>query len=596
MRTPTKSELLSEKIRVAPERNCWSLQRVKRLLFFIQGLLAVTGTGVRAAEPTGPGQIAPPRFAVSLPAQLASGTTAGRIFLFIAPNAQNEPRFSSSASLFGFDAHGVTGGQTLPIDPATPGFPEASLGELAPGDYIVQAVFNVLTEFHRADGHVIWAHMDQWEGQNFARSPGNLFSEPQKIRIGADAPPEVVIRLEKTIPPIEVPADTDWVKRIKFQSPLLTRFWGRPMYLGATVLLPEGYGSHPGVRYPVVYIQNHFSLSPPFGFNPVPAADGKGSWARQCAEARSRNLPPPELPDGVTATGAYSNAETGAEFAQAWRAADFPRMILVTFQHPTPYFDDSYGINSPNCGPYGDAILQELIPELESRFRTIKSGYARVLTGSSTGGWGSLALQLYYPDFFGGAWAFSPDPVDFRLYYGGVDLYRDENAFVEKSAPGLAGGAAMCRRSSQRAAILGTQEGRFEWWKHTPAGPDGYPLPVWDLKTGKIDRAVVEAMRANNYDLREFLSRQWPQLGPKLVGKLHVCASAVDSFYSNFAVRLLDEFMQGTTNPHDSGSFTYGPPSSRHGWQPTTNAGLLQAIAAHISKQSPPPESLTWHY
>ena len=570
---------------------------MKRILVIVLGLLAAFEICARAAEPTGPRQITPPRFSVSLPAQLASGTTAGRIFLFIAPSAQTEPRFNSNASLFGRDAHDVTGGQTIAVDAATPGFPEKSLGELAPGEYFVQAVFNVLTEFRRADGHVIWAHMDQWEGQNFARSPGNLFSEPQKIRVGAGAPSDVVIRLEKTIPPIEVPADTAWVKRIKFQSPLLTKFWGRPMYLGATVLLPEGYESHPEARYPVVYIQNHFSLSPPFGFNPMPSADGKVSWGQQRAEARAKNLPPPELPAGATATGAYSNVETGTDFARSWTAADFPRMILVTFQHPTPYFDDSYGINSPNCGPYGDAIMQELIPELESRFRTIKGGYARVLTGSSTGGWGSLALQLYYPDFFGGAWAFSPDPVDFRLYYGGVDLYRDENAFVEKLTPGLEGGAAMNRRSSQRAAILGTQEGRFEWWKHTPVGPDGYPLHVWDLKSGKIDRAVVEAMRANNYDLREFLSRQWPQLGPKLVGKLHVYAAAVDSFYSNFAVRLLDEFMQGTAIPHYRGSFHYGPPSSRHGWQPITHAELLREIAQHISEQSPPTErSAAWHY
>ena len=570
---------------------------MRRILAVVCGFYVAVAIPASAAESAEAIQVPPPHFVVSLPTQLESSTIAGRIFLFVAPNAQAEPRFHSNASLFGRDAHDVTAGQRIPVDAATPGYPEKSLGDLAPGEYFVQAVFNLLTEFHRADGHVIWAHMDQWEGQNFARSPGNLFSEPQKIRVGADAPAEIVIRLEKTIPPIEVPADTTWVKRIKFQSLLLSKFWGRPMYLGATVLLPQGYETHPAVRYPVVYIQNHFSLSPPFGFTPTPATDGKVSWARQRAEARANSLPLPKLPPGATATGPYSNVETGAEFAQAWTSADFPRMILVTFQHPTPYFDDSYGVNSPNCGPYGDAIMQELIPELETRFRTIRANYGRVLTGSSTGGWGSLALQLYHPDFFGGAWAFSPDPVDFRLYYGGVDLYHDENAFVEKLTPGLEGGALMNRRSSQRAAILGTQESRFEWWKHTPVGPDGYPLPVWDLKTGKIDRAVVEAMRANNYDLREFLSRQWPQIGPKLVGKLHIYAAAVDSFYSNFAIRLLDEFMQGTANPHDRGSFQYGPPASRHGWQPITNAELLQEIARHIAERSPPAERPSaWHY
>jgi hypothetical protein len=289
--------------------------------------------------------------------------------------------------------------------------------------------------------------------------------------------------------------------------------------------------------------------------------------------------------------------DKGAGFSAAWQSADFPRMILVTFQHPTPYFDDSYGVNSPNCGPYGDAILQELMPALEARFRMIKAEYTRVLTGSSTGGWGSLALQLYYPEVFGGAWAFSPDPVDFRLYYGGVNIYADENAFIEKTTPGLEGGATMNRRSSQRAAVLGTQEGRFEWWKHTSVGPDGYPLPVWNLKTGKIDRAVVEAMRANNFDLREYLSRQWPHIGSKLVGKLHVYAAAVDSFYSNFAVRLLDEFMQATQNPHDAGSFQYGPPSSRHGWQPMTNVELLREIDRHIAARAPASaKPAAWHY
>ena len=566
-------------------------------LALVLGLAVALAPRAHAADSTD--ERHPSRFqlSVSLPARLEGAPVTGRLFVFVAPDALTEPRFNSKASLFGLDARNVSGGQRILVDAATPGYPEKSLGDLAPGEYVVQTVFNRLTEFHRADGHVIWAHMDQWEGQHFERSPGNLFSEPQKVRVGGAAPDEIFIRLERVIPPIEVPTDTSWVKRIKIQSRLLSKFWGRPMYLGATVLLPLGYESHPTVRYPVVFIQNHFSLSAPFDFNPVPGKNRKASWGRQRAEAAARNLPRPEAPPATPATGAYSNVETGAEFGESWLSADFPRMILVTFQHPTPYFDDSYGVNSPNCGPYGDAIMQELIPEFERQFRTLRAGYARVLTGSSTGGWGSLALQLYHPDFFGGAWAFSPDPVDFRLYYGGVNLYHDENAFVEKLDPGLEGGALMNRRSSQRAAILGTQEGRFEWWKHTPVGRDGYPLPAWDLKTGKIDKTVVEAMRANNYDLREFLSRQWPQIGPKLAGKLHVCAAAVDSFYSNFAVRLLDEFMQRTKNPHDPGSFQYGPPNSRHGWQPITNAELLREMARHISERAVSGEDPTaWHY
>ena len=77
-------------------------------------------------------------------------------------------------------------------------------------------------------------------------------------------------------------------------------------------------------------------------------------------------------------------------------------MIAVTFQHPTPYFDDSYAVNSVNVGPYGDAVMDELIPEVEKRFRVIREPYARILSGGSTGGWEAAALQIFHPDFFGG--------------------------------------------------------------------------------------------------------------------------------------------------------------------------------------------------
>ena len=552
---------------------------MKRCLATALGIIFAAAFYVKAATPTAGHENALQVSAV-LPATLAPEIKAGRLFIYFAPTAESEPRFQANTSLFGLDTPTVNAGQHLLVPATTAGAPEKTLRDLAPGDYYVQAVFNVLTKFHRADGHVIWAHMDQWEGQNFARSPGNLFSTPQKIHIGPNAPAAIVLQLENVITPIDVPADTAWVKRIKFQSALLSKFWGRPMYLGATILLPKGYDLHPDVHYPVVYIQNHFSIAPPFGFNPAAQSEGAKSSSRK----RSTSGDPGQV-------------DKGAGFSEAWQSTEFPRMMLVTFQHPTPYFDDSYGVNSPNCGPYGDAILQELLPALEARFRMIKAEYARVLTGSSTGGWGSLALQLYYPDVFGGAWAFSPDPVDFRLYYGGANIYADENAFVEKTTPGLEGGAMMNRRGSQRAAVLGTQEGRFEWWKHTSVGPDGYPLPVWDLQTGKIDRAVVDAMRANNFDLREYLSRQWAQIGSKLVGKLHVHAAAVDSFYSNFAVRLLDEFMQSTQNPHEAGSFHYGPPSSRHGWQPMTNVELLREIDRHIAARAPASaKPAAWHY
>lgn len=547
------------------------MKNLLRAIGFVSALFIGGGPGALRAAPEGSAGGGPLRFEVGLPATLSAPELRGRLFVFVARTNQTEPRLANS-SLFGRDVMAAKPGQVITLDATVAGAPEATLAELAPGDYYVQALFNIYSEFRRADGHTLWAHNDQWEGQNFARSPGNLHSEPQLVHLAAGGAGAIRLTVDHVIPPIVVPPDTAWVQRIKFESPRLTKFWGRPMYLGATVLLPRGYAENPGVRYPVVYIQGHFGLGAPFGFAERPEPDRKKAKA-----------PAPV----AAATVAARQAETGGDFSEAWMADEFPRVIAVTFQHPTPYFDDSYGVNSPNCGPYGDAIMQELIPALEQRYRMIREPYARVLTGNSTGGWGSLAMQIYYPESFGGVWATSPDPVDFRLYYGGVNIYEDDNAFVEKQGPGFEGGGLANRRGSQRAAILGMQDGRWEWWKHTPAGPDGYPLPVWDLATGQINHAVARQMRENNFDLREYLARNWPRIGPQLLGKLHVCAADTDAYYSHLAVKLLEEFMRSTRDPHDAGEFHYGPPGSHHGWSPLTNTELVRTIAKHIAGHAP---------
>jgi hypothetical protein len=181
------------------------------------------------------------RFEISFPASVHAEPITGRVFLFVSRGERGEPRFQPPAILLGTDVHALRLGETAAIDGATPGAPAHSLAEVPAGDYYVQAVLNVYTEFHRADGHVVWAHMDQWEGQQFNASPGNLISEPQKAHLDPGSGYNVKISLTKLLPPIEVPPDTEWVKRIKFQSKTLSQFWGHPIYIGATVLLPKGY-------------------------------------------------------------------------------------------------------------------------------------------------------------------------------------------------------------------------------------------------------------------------------------------------------------------------------------------------------------------
>ena len=120
--------------------------------------------------------------------------------------------------------------------------------------------------------------------------------------------------------------------------------------------------------------------------------------------------------------------EQAHQFYKEWTGPGFPRVLVVEIQHPTPYYDDSYAVNSANNGPYGDAIMRELVPEIERRFRGIGQGYARFTYGGSTGGWEAMAVQMFYPDDFNGAWVACPDPIDFRAYTV-IDLYKDENAY-----------------------------------------------------------------------------------------------------------------------------------------------------------------------
>ena len=323
------------------------------------------------------------KFEISFPAAAHADAITGRVFVMISKKDTPEPRmqaggYGDTSPIFASDVSALAAGQTTVIDGNTQGYPLRSLRDIPAGDYYVQALMNIYTEFHRADGHTIWAHMDQWEGQHFARSPGNIYSEVQKVHLDPGAGYAVKFSLTKVIPAVTVPADTAYVKHIKIQSDMLTKFWGHPMFIGAVVLLPKGYDVHPDAHYPVIYDEGHFSLGAPFGFTP-------------------ENEP---VPDAMRARLSDVNRETGYEFYQSWTSDSFPRMIAVTFQHPTPYFDDSYAVNSANNGPYGDALVKEMIPYLESHFRMIPKAYARVLTGGSTGGGNRSRVQVYLSRFF----------------------------------------------------------------------------------------------------------------------------------------------------------------------------------------------------
>jgi hypothetical protein len=540
---------------------------------------------------------APPslRFQVSFPASAHAEPITGRVFVVISNRETPEPRsqvgfWGDASPLFGADVDQLKPGQTAVIDGATLGYPPASLADIPAGDYYVQALMNVYTQCRRSDGHTVWVHLDQWEGQQFNRSPGNLYSEVQKVHLDPSAGYDLRLSLTKMIPPVEIPADTEWVKHIKIQSNMLTKFWGQPIYLGATVLLPKGYDTHPSVSYPVLYEQGHFGLGPPMRFT----THDEGSSERAKARLAQYNL------------------ETGYQFYQAWNSDSFPRMLIVTFQHPTPYFDDSYAVNSVNNGPYGDAILTELIPYLETHFRMIRKPYARVLSGGSTGGWESLALELYHPDFFDGTWTLYPDPISFE-HYQLVNIYKDDNSFFEPGHIWLRAWRPLMRTAegqvvttmsemSRLEAVLGSH-GRsaqqLEIWEavYGPVGNDGYPEPLWDKLTGKIDHSVADYMRDHGYDLTAYLKQNWSRIGPQLVGKIHLDVGDMDNFYLNLAVYDLQDFLKTTHDPHYEGSFEFGRPEKGHGWQSMTQENLIRTMSDHITRNAPAGENTAaWKY
>jgi len=527
------------------------------------------------------------KFEISFSSSAHTEPITGRVFVIISKDKEREPRlqagsWSESVPFFGLDVEDFKPGEVAVIDENVLGYPPKSLLEIPEGDYFVQGLVNIYTQFNRSDGHVIWAHMDQWEGQQFNESPGNLYSEVQSVHLDPEHGYTVELSLDKVIPPVEVPPDTDWVKHVKIQSRLLTEFWGNPIHIGAIVLLPKGYDEHPDVSYPVHYQQGHFSLRSPNGFRTEPPEDGD-RWGR-----------------------------SGYEFYKAWISEDFPRMFVVTIQHPCPYFDDSYAVNSANCGPFGDAIITELIPYLEENFRMIPEPYARVLSGGSTGGWESLALQVFYPDFFGGTWPHFPDPIDFR-YYILTNIYEDDNAFekdfgwltLERPFMRDVHGQVLVtmRELSQMEAVLGSK-GRsgqqLDIWQavYGPVGEDGYPKDIWDKLTGTIDHEVAEYFK-ENYDLVHILKRDWATLGPKLKGKLHIYCGDMDHFYLNEAVYELEEFLESTKDPYYEGTFGYGRPRKGHGWSPFDRATgeLERTMARHITQNAPRGENTSqWKY
>jgi hypothetical protein len=507
------------------------------------------------------------RFTISFPTSTSTEALDGRLLLLVSTDDKREPRFQISEDpntqqVFGIDVESMKPGQEATVDAKAFGYPVRSLSQIPPGEYWVQALLHRYETFRRSDGHTVKLPMDRGEGQQWNSAPGNLYSAPQKITINPAAAAAVKIILDKIIPQIEPPKETKYIKHVRIQSKLLTDFWGRPMHLGAHVLLPEGFDTHPNARYPLVVFHGHF----PSDF---------GGFREQPPDPNLK----PDYSERFKLAG-YNRIvqEEAHQFYRDWTGPNFPRFIIIEIQHANPYYDDSYAVNSANLGPYGDAITYELIPYIEKQFRGIGKGWARFLYGGSTGGWEALAAQVFYPDEYNGCWAACPDPIDFRAYTV-VNIYEHENAYRVDSRwkntprPGkrnyLGEVAATIEEMNHMELALGNNSrsgGQWDIWQavYSPVGADGYPKPIWDKLTGKIDRNVANYWR-DHYDLGYILKRDWAKIGQKLEGKIHIYVGEADNYFLNDAVYLVEDFLKTTKDPHYNGEVDYEP-RAEHCW------------------------------
>jgi hypothetical protein len=507
------------------------------------------------------------QFKVTFDTALAADAQDGRLLLMLASNDEDEPRFlvnndADTQLIFGRNVADWKGGVAVTVDQTAMGFPLADLSEVPAGTYYVQALLNRYKDYHLGNGKVVSLPPDRGEGQQWNRKPGNFYSKPVKIEVGGPEGGEFSIHLDQVIPEITPPQDTEFVKHIRIRSKLLSDFWGEDVYLGAHVLLPAGFDKHPDARYPLMIFHGHFP-SDFGGFRTEPPdADLEPEYSERF-KVEGYNL--------IEQQEAY-------DFYKQWISPDFPRFIVIEIQHPTPYYDDSYAVNSASQGPYGDALTYELIPYIEQQFRGIGEGWARFTYGGSTGGWEAMAVQVFYPDDYNGAFIACPDPIDFRAYMT-INIYEDKNAYWYESEfqkmprPGHRDYLGHIQSSiydqNRLEAVLADKSRSGQQWDiweatYSPMGEDGYPVRLWDKETGVIDHDIA-AYWKENFDLRHILERDWKTLGPKLEGKLHIYAGDMDNYYLNNAVYLTEEFLESTRDPYYAGEVDYGD-RAEHCW------------------------------
>ncbi|CAN5299989.1 alpha/beta hydrolase-fold protein [soil metagenome] len=478
-------------------------------------LILTVASGVQALA-ADPPALSHPILQIQLGPQIKT-PVSGRLLVFVQPLAaakatakdgkvtrvEVDPFGAEKGNVSAREVGTIQPGSVVDIDLDGIAAPQA-LSQLPPGDYAVQAV------------------LDQDHSYNYnGRGGGDLVSPVAALKLPLAAGTRLTLEtIEPAFDPFSPPADTpkDSLDRlaaarphlspIAFTSPALTAFWGRPTVMKGWVLTPPGYEAGKD-RYPTAYYTHGFGGTAPYLVG----------QASRMYDAMAKGAAPSMIwiyLDESSATGTH-------EFA-----------------------------DSVNNGPWGKALTEELIPELEKHWRMDAKVGGRFLNGHSSGGWATLWLQTRYPKLFGGTWSTSPDPSDFHdfsavdIYAPAANLYFKPDGSTWPIARDHAKVLASTRDATLMEEALGEYGGQMRSfdWVFSPRGPDGRPLPMFDRATGAVD-PVVAAYWRQNYDIAERLKAHWPALKPDLDGKVHLIVGAADTFYLDGAAHRLEAVMQG---------------------------------------------------
>ncbi|BFM05060.1 alpha/beta hydrolase-fold protein [Halioxenophilus aromaticivorans] len=459
--------------------------------------------------------------------------TQGRLLLFFSQQDEGEPRLydyyptASNSRIFATNVERWAVGEKRKFSDEFSGYPVAALEQLPAGTWRVQALL---------DHNVFSADLN---------SDGNLYSDVVILQVPEKGKLDLTLALKNQVQAEPLPESSELIKYVEFKSEVLSNFWQRDVSLKAAVLLPNSYQTRVNQFYPVIF---------------------------QIGGFRQRYTRVQELFEDK-------------DFKNYWYSPEAPQAIVVFLDGEAP-FGDSYQLNSKNNGPYGDATWQELLPYLQQTFRIEQDGDGFFTTGCSTGGWVSLALQIYQPELFNGAWSFSADPVDFSAFQL-VDIYKDANAFVSEHGPlrpsareqdgevvfTIKDEAAM----ESALAIDGNfvrSSGQWGAWMalFSPRGSDGLPMPLWDGE-GVINRELANTWR--QWDLRWYLETNWRNVGPALAGKLHLYMGEMDDYYLNNAMRRFEDMLTARTNPESDAKFHWQP---RGGHCDSSAGEMLQTV------------------